>query len=218
MQRKILYLGLDPSRFPIEGEITHFPIIRIKPRDPEDSEVVSAFSKIPFYSHLIFTSRTAVFLTCVYAERLGHSIKHCPSIVVGKATAASCYDNDLSVWKIAKQESAEGVINLLRSLQLEKPYIFFPHSSKSRPLIVNYLCENNIEYMSIDLYTPEINPLEVSFNVADFHCIVFTSPSTVHAFKTRFHEFPTNAAYHAIGHVTEMAIKEMFPKAVAKRL
>ena len=68
----VLYLGLDPSRYP--RPVLHYPILKIVPR---------AVTVPDSYTHLLFTSRQAVFRWREIASEPWPQ-----SLAIGDATAA----------------------------------------------------------------------------------------------------------------------------------
>jgi uroporphyrinogen-III synthase len=123
---KILYLGLDPSRYRYQGELTHLPIIKIVPR-PFDEKMKAAFEQLSDYSHVIFTSRSAVSLYKEYALKAGcweAQLQEKNYICVGKATATSVSEHGLIPNFIAKEETAEGMAALLATLDRHKGELF----------------------------------------------------------------------------------------------
>jgi uroporphyrinogen-III synthase len=201
---KILYLGLDPSRYRYQGELTHLPIIKIVPR-PFDEKMKAAFEQLSDYSHVIFTSRSAVSLYKEYALKAGcweAQLQEKNYICVGKATATSVSEHGLIPNFIAKEETAEGMAALLATLDLRQARFFFPRSAQGRTVLFAYFIEKSLPFFSIDLYDTIANEVQIP-NLEDFDEIVFTSPSTVKAFFDRVHKSSVPAKCRALGPITE---------------
>lgn len=103
---------------------------------------------------------------------------------------------------IATQENQEGVIELLKSIGVER--LIWPRSTQARPLISNYCKEKGIDLIEIPVYRPVPKPLPVPLE--DFDSIIFTSPSTIESIA----KIPKPMKTYAIGPITEMALRNKF--------
>ncbi|NGX46344.1 MAG: hypothetical protein K940chlam2_01534, partial [Chlamydiae bacterium] len=174
-KEKILYLGLDPSRYPqSDREVVHFPIIQTIPRPFESSEIQEAFRLFPSYSHLLFTSRTAVKITLEYGKRAGVRFSDKKIIAIGRATAALLERVDL----ISSKEHAEGVVDEIEQLDWHGAHFFFPRSSLARPVIVDFFLREKIDHTAPVLYETHPNLSLEPTDLQPFEELVFTSPST----------------------------------------
>ncbi|MBN4066748.1 uroporphyrinogen-III synthase [Simkania negevensis] len=210
MQKKILYLGLDPERF--EGEVTHYPVIKIKMRDPADGDIASAIADLPLYTHLIFTSRTAVtaFVDAIAFYHLAVDLlKGKQIIAIGSATAERLHGYSVAVDAMPEVATQEGVVALLNEEPLERTYLFCPHSSLARKVLREYLERRGALHRFLHFYTtmPRLN--EPPPDLAIYDEIVFTSPSTVDAFRSLFPNMPFQEKYRAIGTVTAKSLIEV---------
>lgn len=199
--KRILYLGLDPTRYPHEGELVHFPIIRVVPR-PFEGEIKTAFAQLPECSHVLFTSRTAVSLFLTYTDfeqRAGKTY-----ICVGQGTDKRLAEARVHSAHVAEEETGEGVVALLKTLTI--PSLFFPRSAQGRFVIQRYLREAAIPFISVDLYDTLPNPLTLP-DLELFDAVVFTSPSTVHAFCT-LAPLPPPENCISIGPITTKALED----------
>ncbi|MBI2742853.1 MAG: uroporphyrinogen-III synthase [Chlamydiales bacterium] len=204
--KRTLYLGTSPAHFASEGHLIHYPVIKVVPRSPNHPEIAQAFENLSSCTHIIFTSKNtvAVFLQQVEREKLeGKCI-----IAIGRVTAAHLNLQKVRVDHVAEQESQEGIIALLETLDLKGANIFMPRSSLARPQIVHFLQEKGVNYTAVDLYDTVVQRLEPTPELRDFDEIIFTSPSTVHAFKEIFGHLPKDKKLIAIGPITEEALRE----------
>ncbi len=186
---RTLNLGLDPRPNTI-----HYPIIHTTPRQVE----------IPPYTHLIFTSKTAV-----------HYFPQQPTgtiIAVGQATAAAC-----NATHVAQNECAEGIIDILETLDLREAHVLWPHSALSRPLITDYLTKKGIRFDAPILYDTYPHRPYAPPPLAPFNEILFTSPSTVSAFEKLFGLLPDHCRLTPIGDQTAAALGEAHGR-VAERV
>ncbi len=186
----ILYLGLNPP-----PGVFHYPVIRTEKLDTP--ELQRAKELWPSFTHVIFTSQTAVRYWDLPLD--GKTV-----IAIGEATASA-----LSVPAVlAPSATQEGVIALLETLALQGAYLFLPHSKRSRPNLEQYLIEKGISHFVLDLYDTVLQkPLPVP-DLSHFDEIVFTSPSTVEGFLYIYGKLPLDKKLTPIGPVTEKKISE----------
>lgn len=201
--RSILHTGLQPHTPKAGEKIVHCPLIRIVPR-PFD---VEAFKDMDAYTHLIFTSKSAVEIFCSYQnEVFGKKI-----FAVGHATALCLLEHGIQVTQTAQDERAEGLIALLEQCDLSEAYIFWPHSAQARSTLRDYFVRKGLRFCESLLYdTVPLKP-ELLPDPAQFDEIHFTSPSTVEAFMQFFGQLPQDKILKVIGPVTETAIRQYLP-------
>jgi uroporphyrinogen-III synthase len=201
---RILYLGLDPSRFPCKGELLHVPLIQTTVR-PFEGKVKEAFERLQEYTHVILTSRTAASSYLQYAS----DPQNKTYLSVGRATTQLLEEHGINVHYTANPQTAEGIIEILEQLDLKKNHLFFPKSSSARAVIAEYCLKTQIKLTTLDLY--DTKPSEVPLpDLTLFDQIVFTSPSIVHAFFAKTNNSPPFEKCYPIGPVTEEALKEYF--------
>lgn len=205
--RKILYLGLDLSHFQTDDPVIHCPLIKIKPKPIGDPEIRLALREFAQYTHILFTSKTGVEILIDYLPRIHLSLKNLEKkklIAIGKVTAHHLQRRELQVWRTAKEETSEGLIHEILMLLPKKAFLFWPHSAKSRPIIENFLSNQEYSYRCCVLYDTVAcaPPPSVSLEEADE--IVFTSPSTVDAFISYFGLLPQDKTLTAIGPITRL--------------
>lgn len=198
--KKILYLGLNLPAEQQGNHYIHYPVIDVVPISTDEPSIQEAIHDIPHYTHLIFTSKNAVnfFLKlCDVKNVFGKEI-----IAVGKATAAKLQESGLSANYIALKEQAEGVIEILETLNLKNAYLFWPRSSRARSVITDYLIEKDVAYRDVAIYdTVCQKPLAIP-SIEDFDEIIFTSPSTVDGFIAIFGSLPKTKILKTIGPIT----------------
>lgn len=203
---RTLYLGLEPSREPsFEG--VHFPIITIEPLPLESPGIQAALAEWPHYTLLIFTSKIAVHLWQQYLKASRHSIQELASdtltVAVGRVTASHLEELGFPNLIVAEQETAEGVIARLQTLSLRNPYILWPHSALSRPILNQFFESQGWRYRECVLYHTVPSQSIPLPDPSAFDQIVFTSPSTVDAWMARYGALPTTVKLIAIGPITQ---------------
>ncbi len=184
--KKTLYLGLDPSRYP--HPVVHHPLIEIVERKQ------LFFDRAANYDYTIFTSRSAV---AIFAKHTDYRPR---CIVVGKGTEELALEKGFEVAKRAVLEQGEGVLAILENLEGS---FFFPHSSKARPLLLDYLKER--EAFCFPAYDTVFCKKKI--DLTPFDALVFTSPSTVEAFCALYGKLPEDKKLIAIGPITEKALR-----------
>jgi uroporphyrinogen-III synthase len=195
---RTLYLGLElPSNAP---QLVHYPVIAIQPLTPKNLETLLKCT------HTIFTSKTAArLLSTLCPESLAN-----PVIAVGKATAKAAEVCGYTVPWVAQEETAEGVVALLDTIDLSQAHLFWPHSAKARPVIAHYLHNRSIPLTESVLYDITLIRPEPVPSLHDFHEVIFTSPSTVDGFLRIFPSVPPHLKLTCIGPITQSYLKRRF--------
>lgn len=203
--KKILYLGLDPTHYPAPGEVTHWPIIQIVPRPLSDPSIHHALRRFDEYTHVIVTSKSVVGILKDYLPLLGIAFASWAAkttLAVGKATAKHLQASGINPARIAIEERAEGLLHEIKQLDLKNARFFWPHSSKSRPVITDFFEAQSIECTPCILYDPKPRIPGKLPVLENYDEIVFTSPSTIDAFLEIFGQFPPHLTLTPIGPVT----------------
>lgn len=193
----ILYTGL---RAPSDPFVTHCPLIKIVPKD---FEVGVDFFK---FTHLLFTSKTAIDLSLekIPKEKFPKKI-----ITVGEKSKALLHIQNASIIS-PKEECQEGLIQLFDEMDLRDAFLFWPRSSKSRPLLSNYFKERGIHVKECVLYETMTNIPTPLPDLNLFEEVYFTSPSTVDAFFEIFEKVPTSLKFQCIGPITKNHLAKKF--------
>jgi uroporphyrinogen-III synthase len=204
--QKTLYLGLEVPAHHKASETTHYPIIRILPRPAEDATIKDAFTHFDLYTHVIFTSKSAVSIFCILLEtfRLDKTkMIQKKVIAVGRQTAARLRENGLNADLIATEETAEGIVNMLNPSQLSNAHLFLPQSALSRSLITDWLKKHHLTFTACPLYDTVANLIDPLPDLTLFDTIVFTSPSTIDAFIQGYGSLPQGKKLDCIGPITQ---------------
>jgi uroporphyrinogen-III synthase len=199
--KNILYLGTDPHSYKAEGNLVHCPVIQIVPRELNE-EIQTAFQQFGLFTHIIYTSKHSVQLTQQFMKEFNLEYVDKTLLAIGLSTACAV----VGIATLAEEPTQEGMIRLLDTLNLQDAYVFFPKSSLAREDLQNYLVSRNIRHLICNLYDTLPNGLEALPQIDLFDEIVFTSPSTVHAFIKIFGAIPFDKQITAIGPITQKAI------------
>jgi uroporphyrinogen-III synthase len=194
-----LYLGLDADRYPLA---IHYPVIR--------TEIIAgdalqkALSVASQFTHVLFTSKNTVR----YWYQHGSVLKQQIAIAIGQVTAHELKIRGI-IPLVSTLETQEGIIELFKTLDVKNGYFFYPHSKKARPLLSNYLKNQKIRFLSLDLYDTFFQKLEPIPCLNDVDEIIFTSPSTVEGFLQIFGKIPTSKKLSCIGPVTKKFLESV---------
>ncbi len=206
--KKILYLGLDPSRCQYTGELAHVPLIQIIPR-PFVGSVQEAFESLKLYTHVVLTSRMGAKLYCDYTALALQNMQNKIYISVGSATTELLGQRGIKVDYTAPVQTGEGVVEVLKGLKLQKAHLFFPRSALARDVIPSYCAKQQIRMTTLDLYDTQPSDIPLP-DPAEFDQIVFTCPSVVHAFFARVATRPSQETCYPIGPVTAEALNQYY--------
>ena len=206
--QKILYLGLEPDRYQHAGQLVHVPLIRTLPR-PFSGKIQEVFESLEIYTHILLTSRVGANIYCDYAARSLQNMQNKTYVSVGSATTELLGQRGILVDYTASVQTAEGVVEVLKGLDLQKAHLFFPRSARAREVIPHYCAAQKIQMTALDLYDTQFSGLPLP-DLADFDQIVFTSPSVVHAFFACVSTYPQLDICFPIGPVTAYALKQYY--------
>ena len=205
VKRTILFLGIN-SPHQEDGRLIHYPIIRIEPRPLKEAEVQRAFRELPCFTHLLFTSQSAVsiFFDYLMQSNIGlEGLRGKQIAAVGKATAKRLKEYGMEVHLCAPEESSEGLIEAFEKMDLTQAYLLWPHSALSRSILNQYFAKRNVRFFAPVFYDTHPNLHHPLPNLAKVDEIVFTSPSCVDAFRQIFGSIPKDITATCIGPVTE---------------
>lgn len=212
-KKKILYLGYDPGRMGLKN-VLHFPVIATKEL-LELEEKKAVFALFHQFSHLILTSRTAVFCLIKILQETSklEFIKKMQILAIGNATSLALKEKGINVTQVAKTATSEGLVQLIETLPVKDPSFFYPHSALARPVITDFLRKKNFLHYSLSLYTTVANTTISPPSLEGIEEIFFTSPSTVDAFLQIYSQFPRDISLRTIGPITQRYLQKKCEKA-----
>lgn len=209
LMKKSLYLGPEyPLKSFKDRFILHMPLLKIKPLF--SAEIENVFKKFSSYTDLIFTSKIGVkqFIERLYQKNiplLTLQKKRC--FCVGAATKALLAEYGISSMA-PDNEHAEGVIEILKKELTHGVEVLWVHSKSSRPVIGEFLQSKGTSFTSLSLYQPvtieKIEPVDFQ----EIKEVIFSSPSTVHAFFKQAYKLPKDLILTPIGPITAQALAE----------
>jgi len=142
------------------------------------------------YTHLIFTSKNAV-------NKI--DFPHKTVISIGCSTALHLEVHDCPVTDVASQESQDGLVELMRPMDLDHSYILLPHSSLACQVLEDFLIKRGVQLQVCNLYDITTHKLEPVPDLDQIDEIVFTNPSSVRSFMEIFSHIPDNKILTCIG-------------------
>lgn len=210
IRKNALYLGIDPTHFKSEKRIVHMPLIKIVKRPIDSKDLLRIFEHLPDYTHIVFTSKSSVRIFLAYLKMHGHLIQELSSkyvIAIGHVTAYYLKSEGIEPSYIAANESEEGLVRVLASLDLKDAYILLPKSSVPRAHLIHFLVEHEIRHQICILYdmAEEIPRERIDLHAIDE--VVFTNPLTVEMFFSIYPEIPLSIKLHPLGNVTREALR-----------
>ncbi len=197
MKRKILCTGFSVPPHLKEEEVTHLPLI-------EEIALPVENISLENFTHLIFTSKTALRLFCEENENINKDI---PIISVGQATTHELKKIGFCNIHTAEKENAEGVVELIHNLPLTKAHFLWPRSNLAREVIEDYFKESPCSLTPLDLYTVRTRTIPKLPDWTSFDFIYFSSPSTINAFVELYKTLPPLSQCLTIGEVSENHLK-----------
>ncbi|MGM0439933.1 MAG: uroporphyrinogen-III synthase [Chlamydiota bacterium] len=206
---KALYLGTNTNYQHPDYDVDHCPIIKISPHDPDEQHLQEAFNEFHLYSHVIFTSKNAAKICCDFLPYYDLTLEDLQAksiITIGKVTAKQLKKYGIKNIHIPSATNAESIILVLKQMSLDNPYIFWPHSAQARPVIADYLIQNNIRHKTVNLYDTIYHTPDPFPNLNDYEALIFSSAPTVEGFLKLFGTIPKDKHLIALGISTQQRL------------
>ena len=183
---KVLVTGTSAEPYRHLGEVVHTPLIEIS--DPEDWRPLdAAAAALASYSLVVFTSRFAV---AALLERLlagggdARRLAHARLAAIGRATAAALRGRGLAADVTAAREHTDGLLDALaRAGPLGSERVLLPSSALADDRLPDALRAAGAEVTAVTAYRNFPVPDPVRVDLAALDAVLFTSPSTVAAFR-----------------------------------
>ncbi len=209
--KRVLFTGLSAKRYYLKGTYFHQPMVKIKPLD-DYTRFDRQIKEIPGFDWIVFTSRYAVQYFFQRLNKAGfdtRSLRDIKIAAIGSSTAERLKDLGVNPDLIPGVESSKGLLNAFKSLPLKGKKIFLPHSNISDKGMAIGLTDLGAEVSSCIAYKnimPENLP---DINLDIFDEIIFTSPSGVRNFVSRYGKPAKKTVIKCIGEVTLAQAKKL---------
>ena len=207
-RKRILVTGTSVERFESLGEIIYAPMIEIKPvKDPRFID--AAIKRLAHYDGIVFTSRHGVQY---FLERLEKKMKNVAAakgkeiIAIGKTTARRLAGFGLPATRVAREESADGIVRMLKRFSWGGRRFLIPRSELSNDRMVEALRKAGALVDTVTVYRNVPVKAEKK-DLSKIDEVVFTSPSTVKNFLKIYRKIPGHIKVKAIGPVTRACLK-----------
>ena len=212
--RRVLVTGTCAAPYRHFGELVHTPLITIT--DPEDWHPIdAAVDRVASFSLIVFTSRYAV---TALLERLlargtdARGLAHARLAAIGRATAAALRERGLAADIVAPAEHTSGLLAALRDAgPLAGECVLLPRSFLADDTLPAALRAAGATVTPVTAYRniPVRNPVRVDLACLD--AVLFTSPSTVQAFRRLYGDtLPPSLAIWCRGPRTRQAAQAAF--------
>lgn len=202
-----LFFGIDNTSYP---HARHIPLISIKYREKQHTEVQSFLDDISSFTHLIFMSKHGVQALMHLIDPVQLAGKKIISI--GSKTSATLHTFGIDVDITSKEETQEGILHELNILDLKTAYIGIPCSSRSRKTLATLLAYKGVRFLIGYLYDTYLVDDALLPSLDTVEELIFTSPSTVDAFKKYFDNVPAHLTFQFQGPITKQRFEEVFPQ------
>ena len=214
--RKVLVTGTSAEPYRRLGELVHTPLIAIA--DPEDWQPLdAALDRLASYSLVAFTSRYAVAALVERVLAGGADVRalaHARLAAIGRSTAAALRGRGLAADIVARAESSAGLLAALRDAgPLAGERLLLPCSSLADDTLPVALRAAGAEADAVTAYRNVPAPDPVRVDLASLDAVLFTSPSTVAAFRCLYGtRLPAALALWCRGPRTRQAAEAAFAR------
>ena len=212
--RKVLVTGTTAEPYRHLGELVHTPLIAIA--EPEDWQPLdAALKRLASYSLVVFTSRFAVAALLRRLLALGGDARRLAGArlaAIGRGTAAALRSRGLAADLVAASEHTEGLLEALRQAgPMAGERVLLPRSALAGDALPDALHAAGAQVTAVTAYRNLPVPDPVRVDLAALDAALFTSPSTVAAFRNLYGEHvPAALALWCRGPRTRAAAQAAF--------
>ncbi|OED35766.1 uroporphyrinogen-III C-methyltransferase [PVC group bacterium (ex Bugula neritina AB1)] len=182
---KVLYTGLDSSRYKSHANICHYPLIETKVKEDVPQNI-----NLDQFEAVIFTSREAV----KYFFQLYPNVTISVALAIGSGTARSLEKRGIEVKHLPKTPDSKAMLGLIDKLPYDS-YLYLCSCLSKNSL------HDNIKVTSLPIYDVGFIKQDV-LDLSQFERIVFTSPSTVNSFLEIYGKLPKYTLFEVLGPLT----------------
>ncbi len=208
--KKVLFTGISKDRFFGQESVFHLPVIKIIPlKDYRkfDKELKS----IADFDWLVFSSRYGVQYFFERLRIIGFDARvfsQAKIAAIGDSTRRRLLDFGMVADLVPKDESAHGLINVFKKIDIKGKRVFIPRSDLSDKGLEGGLRKQGAEVTAPVAYK-NIMPQDLpDLNLDLFDEIMFGSPSGVRNFIKRYGRPAKKTKINCIGDVTRREAKK----------
>ena len=212
-KNKILYLGTNPKKYKLLGDIIHVPVIRLSRADLPREKIAQVIQKLDrkYYQLILLTSRYGVqhFMGLLKdAHYPKEKLENTDIAVIGKGTEHALRHYGLQAKLVASLETSEGLLQVLKeAYQLTGKKILFPRSALPNPYLKSELGKLGADVTELTVYENK-KPPKVNFEFNRIQKVFFTSPSTVRNFLSDYGPIPRDWQILSKGPLTTRALEK----------
>lgn len=208
--KRILFTGLSEERFFLKGRYFHLPLVSIEPIE-DYSGLDQCIKDIRAFDWIIFSSRFGVEYFFKRVKALGLDARILSGIkiaAIGNCTKLRLLDCMILADLVPEKESSKGLIEEFRKLDIKGKKIFLPRSDISDKGMekeferLGARVTSRVAYKNV--MAGDLPDLDLNF----FDEIMFTSPSGVRSFVTRYGKAPEKVKISCIGDVTKLEARK----------
>ena len=214
--KNILVTGtmIEESIQELAGEkqlnIIHQPLIRIT-RIEQNEKLRTEIFRLKDYDYLFFTSRYTVefFFEALKELHLdSRTLSRLKIAAIGNITAKALRAHGIEADWQPKEESSEGLLELIRKQQIPAGKVLIPRSELGLPVLPNGLSSLGWMVQTVAVYRNTLPDGLVALNLEGIESIVFSSPSCVTNFLQVYGSFPSGKTFIFRGRETENIFKK----------
>ena len=211
MEKRVLYTGIDPAGYAGGKNFFHLPYVSLHYRSLSEMDGKEIFEKIYGYTHLLFSTKFSVKSFFYFMRKWGVPKQYLEPVFVlalGNSTKVALEEEGIAINYIGSDETEEGMVRMLESIDLEGAKLLIPQSGMHRPKLVHFLVEKEISYQEVVLYDLQKERPETKVKLESFDEIVFSTPVAVDAFFEVHDDIPPSVHVHCMGLSTRKKLRE----------
>ena len=202
--KRILFTGLSKERFFMNGAYFHLPTIKIEPM-ADDSQFDNHLRNIKAFDWIVFSSRYGVEYFFKRLKHIGLDVRTLKGIKIasiGSSTARSLSELGIVSDLVPKEESSEGLLKEFGRVGVRGRKLFLPRSDISDKHLSDGFAKLGAKVTTSFAYRNVPAGGLPDLNLGWFDEVMFTSPSGVRNFISRYGALPKGVKPSFIGDVT----------------
>ncbi len=206
---RILVLGTHPEIYYNLGTIVHRQLIECVEIDGY-TEADKQIENLGKFNWIVFTSANGLrhFFARLKANGLDcRALANTKIAVIGKTTGDTLAEFGINADLCSKVQSSKGLLEAFADVDLSGKTMLLPQAEVASEVLPTGLQEMSADVVKMPIYkTVEKDCADIDFDYIDQ--VLFTSGSSVRAFKKRFGEVPENVKAYCLGLPTLTIAKE----------